>query len=455
MKIKDIHYAPFSLFTLTEKIQDLTRYLQLSAEYGCVNEGKKLYDGLIMNLEKTLENYQDLVLEQSDPDEPNELEAIRSLRIPGPRRMINTVPNNYPERLRGAFYGRMAGCTLGAALEFQSVNAMRDWAEHFGDQYPLVDYWSHVKDPTAKHYIVGQRRDLTKWHMNAVPPDDDTIYTLLGLLTLEQYGLDFTQNDLADVWKRYLPLGSDFGEPGERGCWWGERKMLTNLLAGIDFPDAGVLRNPNLQNIAGWTRADSYGYACPGWPEKAAELAYKDASANHRRNGVYGSMFMAATISAAFVVNDPIEAVRIGLTEIPKDSLFAEGIQWALDNRKANYREAAEATWAVYSGMFNGSALTNAIHVVMGLDIGGKDFSKTIGETIAMSGDNDCTGATAGSIVGAVIGKSAIPVNWTDPFQNRMHIYLREHPEYLSIEVTCKRFETLAKKFMEGVLAPE
>ena len=37
--------------------------------------------------------------------------------------------------------------------------------------------------------------------------------------------------------------------------------------------------------------------------------------------------------------------------------------------------------------MFNGSALTNAIHVVMGLDIGGRDFTKIIGETIAMSGE--------------------------------------------------------------------
>ena len=37
----------------------------------------------------------------------------------------------------------------------------------------------------------------------------------------------------------------------------------------------------------------------------------------------------------------------------------------------------------VYGGMFNGSAITNAIHVVMGLDIGKKDFTRTIGQTIA------------------------------------------------------------------------
>ena len=106
-------------------------------------------------------------------------------------------------------------------------------------------------------------------------------------------------------------------------------------------------------------------------------------------NGVYGSMFMAAAISAAFAVGDPLEAVRIALTEIPENCLFAEGIRWALEQTPANYQEAYDLTWDRYRGMFNGSALTNAIHVVMGLRLGQGDFTRTIGETVAMSGDND------------------------------------------------------------------
>lgn len=158
---------------------------------------------------------------------------------------------------------------------------------------------------------------------------------------------------------------------------------------------------------------------------------------------------MAAAISAAFAVDDPMEAVRIGLTEIPENCLFAEGIHWALEHPCSDYREAADKMWAVYGGMFNGSAITNAIHVVMGLDIGKKDFTRTIGQTIAMSGDNDCTGATAGSIAGAVIGKEAIPSKWTDPFRGRMHIYLKGLPEYLDIEEVCGRYTALARKFMQ------
>ena len=46
------------------------------------------------------------------------------------------------------------------------------------------------------HYITGKNIDLTKNHMDAVPPDDDTIYTLLGLLLMEEYGMDFTHEDI-------------------------------------------------------------------------------------------------------------------------------------------------------------------------------------------------------------------------------------------------------------------
>lgn len=457
MKIANIHYPgskenrQYSLLGLQYRMDYLTRYLSLSAEYGCGEEGQKLFGRFTEEMDRLTEEFDKLVNAQTDPDEPDDLESIRKLRPEGPRRLLKNVPVDYMERLRGSFYGRLAGCTLGAALEFQPVDAMEGWAAYFGDEYPLTDYWSRIKEPTQSHYITAKRTDLTKGHMDAAPPDDDIIYTLLGLLTMEQHGNDFTHEDMAEIWTKYLPLGSYKGKPSMPGCFWGELTMMMNLRDGVALPEAGVKGNPNLQNIAAWTRADSFGYAFPGWPEKAAELAYIDASINHRRNGVYGSMFMAATIAAAFAVDDPMEAVRIGLTEIPKDCLFAEGIRWALDNqgKYKNYREAADAVWAIYDGMFNGSALTNALHVVMGLDIGARDFTKTIGETVAMSGDNDCTGATAASIVGAVIGKKAVPANWTDPFNGRMHIYLNELPEYLDIEEVCGRFEALAKKNMQ------
>ena len=451
MKQKDVHYPKcLEEIPLPAQVSDLALYLRLSAEFGRADEGEKIYEGVESAVKAALAEFQQLVLSASDPDEPDALEEIRALRPDGPRVLVQGTPDSYAERLRGAFLGRMAGCTLGAALEFEPIGAARSWALRFGDSYPLTDYWSEVRNPEDLHYIVGKKRDLTKSCMDAVPPDDDTIYTLLGLLAMEEYGPDLTQDQLACIWKKYLPLGEDGGTGGGKGCWWGERTMLRHLLCGTPLPQAGVEGNPNLQNIAAWTRADSYGYVFPGKPEKAAELAFRDASMNHRRNGVYGSMFMAAAISAAFAVDDPMDAVRIGLTEIPRGCLFAEGVRWALDQTPANYQEAYDLTWQRYQGMFNGSAITNALHVVMGLKIGAGDFTRTIGETVAMSGDNDCTGATAGSILGAVIGRQNIPEHWIAPFRGRMHIYLNGLPEYLDLEEVCARFEALGRRFCRG-----
>lgn len=444
MKINQVRYAEIPARMMQDKLLDLFRFQQLSAEYGLTDEGLKIMTEVHQRLDEALNAYTTLTRSAVDADEPDSLEAIHALRPEGPRRLCTSLPGDYSRRLRGAFYGRLAGCTLGAALEFHSVDDMKEWALRTSDVYPLESYWEQVHFPDAPHYITGKKRDLTLSHMDAVPPDDDTIYTLLGLLTMEQYGLNFTPNDMMQVWQRYLPVGPDEPE-GMRGCWWGERIMMKNLADGMQLPDAGIFRNPNMQNIAAWTRADSYGYVCPGWPEKAAELAWRDASVNHRRNGIFGSMFMAATISAAFVVNDPLEAVRIGLTEIPRDCLFAEGIRWALAHPCHDYREAHDVVWKRYAGMFNGSALTNALHVVMGLEIGKKNFTRTIGQTVAMSGDNDCTGATAGSILGAVIGLDHIEPRWLRPFHGRMHVYLKEHAEYLDIEEVCQRFERLAQ----------
>ena len=448
MRIEDIHYVPSEEFAAGEKLNNLFRYLQLSAEVGCPEQGRALIESVVSMLDAQADRFQKLVLAQEDSNEPFALDAIRALRPSGPRRILRRLPEDYLSRLKGAFNARMAGCTLGAALEFQPVETMRSWAAHFGDDYPLKDYWSQtMRDPDGAHYIVGKNVDLTRDHMDAVPPDDDTAYTVLGLLLLEQYGMNFTQEQLAEVWKRFLPLGAD-DDYGLRGCFWGERIMLKNLLDGAALSQAGLLRNPHLQNVAGWTRIDAYAYACPGWPEKAAELAYRDVSLNHRRNGIYGAMFMAAAISAAFAVDDPIEAVRIGLTEIPSNCLLANEIRWILAQKFSTWEEAYALIWKRLDGMFNGSATSTAVQVVAGLMLGNRDVTRTLGETVALGGDNDCTGATAGSILGATVGIERVPENWTRPFQGRMHLYLSETPEYLRIDDVCDRIAAVAAKCM-------
>jgi ADP-ribosylglycohydrolase len=426
----------------------LLRYSRLAAEFGYSKEAGEILQRLEGNLNSSIDKFSEIV-ENAQPDdqEPEKLESIRAERPEGKRRLLDQMPDDYAERWMGSFLGRGAGCALGGALEFRGVEEMEEWARYCGDSYPLTDYWSKVKNPYRPRYIKGLSEQLTKEYMDGIPVDDDTGYTLIGLLTLEEHGPSFTHQQMAETWKKHFPIQAD---NGSWGVYWGERIMLQNLHKGIPVEQAGYLNNPNVESIAAWTRADTWGYVAPGWPEKAAELAFKDASINHRRNGVYGTMFFAAAIAAAFTVDDPIEALHIGLREIPKDSLFAEAIRWGFSvaPQIKNYKEGAAAVRDRYAGMWEGHAINNALFVLFGIHIGGRDLTKVIGETIAMGMDNDCTGATAGSIVGAVIGKKNIPEHWYKPFNNRMHCYFNGVPEFIDFDELLSRYTTQAKSIV-------
>jgi ADP-ribosylglycohydrolase len=369
--------------------------------------------------------------------EPNDLRAIRQLRPSGPRRLWSRFDSGtYRDRMEGALLGRMAGCTLGAPVEGWSIPNMQNLAREKGDKFPPTDYWNYVNDPTSKRYDTSPIEAYTRSKMNGVPVDDDIVYTLLGLLVVEEFGPAFTVEQNGAAWMKYLPMACT-----------AEKVALDNLKAGIPARKAGEKNNPYCEWIGADIRADPWGYMAPGWPEKAAEMAWRDAYMSHRRNGIYGAMFFAAAISAAFTVNDPVEALKIGLTEIPLDCALAKAVRWAFRQapRIRNYRQAREAVDRHFAGMYNFHTINNACLTIWGITIGGTNFTKVIGETVAMGLDNDCTAATAGSIVGAVVGKKRIPKHWYKSFNNTVWSYLIGKPKF-RIDDLARRFEKQAEK---------
>lgn len=86
----------------------------------------------------------------------------------------------------------------------------------------------------------------------------------------------------------------------------------------------------------------------------------------------------------------------------------------------------------------------SACSVRRGRDACGPAFTRVIGETVAMGMDNDCTATTAGSIVGAVVGKRRIPLKWCKSFGDTIHSYLVGQTRF-SIRDVLRRFETQAK----------
>jgi ADP-ribosylglycohydrolase len=368
--------------------------------------------------------------------EPDGLAHIRALRPTGPRRMEKGFPDDYEGRLKGAVYGRFAGCTLGAPVEFWTVERMRLLAAEHGDPFPPTDYWRSIPYPLELRYETSPRRNYLRGHLDGVPVDDDLIYTVLGLLILEDYGPSFSTTDVGRAWLDYLPFACT-----------AEEIALANLRNGVPASAAGDTNNPYAEWIGASIRSDPWGYVCPGWPERAAELAYRDATLSHRRQGVYAEMFFSATIAAAMVLDDPVEAIRIGLTEIPAECAFARAVTWAL-GAAPDIRDHEQARVAVdcrFAGMHPTHAINNACLVVFGLALGDRDFTRVIGETVAMGLDNDCNAATAGSIVGAVVGRRRIPEHWTRGFNDTLHTYLHGN-ERLSINSLLRRFEVQARR---------
>jgi len=370
------------------------------------------------------------------PGEPNGLSSIRRLRPAGPRKIWESFhAGDYADRLRGALLGRAAGCTLGAPVEGWPPRRMELLAKHLGTGFPPEDYWADVDEPYGLRYGLDPRQAYTKSGIRYVPVDDDMTYTFLGLLILEQYGPEFTTEQVGKAWLKYLPMACT-----------AEKVALDNLRAGVSWRRTGSLGNPYVEWIGADIRSDPWGYACPGWPERAAAMAYRDAFLSHRRNGIYGAMYFSAVIAAAFAVEDPAEALRIGLSEIPKTSRLYRDLCWALEQapKVKSHVKAKKLVDERFGGMSTVHTNNNACLTVWGVTIGRRDLTKAIGTTVAMGYDCDCTAATVGSIVGATIGGKNIPARWSKPFRNRCRTYMKGQ-EWLTIPDVCRRFAKVAK----------
>ena len=403
-------------------IQQLSLYTQLKREYGA--------EGIAPVLRAAEESVKEAVVRlRALPDdpalaeaEPNDLDQIRALRPDGPRRMWDELPMvEYADRLEGALLGRMAGCTLGAPVEGWPIEKMAALARENGDVFPPTDYWSAVPDPETKRYQLSPRKAYTRGEMDGVPVDDDVAYTLLGLLVLEDFGPGFSIEDNGKAWLTYLPYACT-----------AEHVALANLKAGVPAEAAADKDNPYCEWIGADIRSDPWGYLAPGWPEMAADMAYRDAYLSHRRNGIFGEMFFSAAIAAAFAVDDSLEALRIGLTEIPAECSLAKAVRWAFDVAPGigTYQDARNAVDERFRGMHPVHTINNACLTIFGLAIGGTDVTRVIGETVAMGMDNDCTAATAGSIAGAIVGKGGVPEHWYRSFNDTVHSYLLDNPRF-------------------------
>ncbi|MEX2705453.1 MAG: ADP-ribosylglycohydrolase family protein [Candidatus Freyrarchaeum guaymaensis] len=349
-----------------------------------------------------------------------DLSAIRADRPDGPRSMdFELLERELLDKIYGGWLGRCAGCLLGKPVEFLSGEQIEEWLRR-ADAYPLRNYFPPLPETGdapdwLKHRLLNPT--VLLGNIDGMPRDDDVDYTILNLHVLETMGLDFTMADVGTVWLTKLPYLM---------VYTAERAAYRNLVNGLNPPETAIFMNPYREWIGAQIRADMWGYVTPGRPELGAELAYKDASLSHTKNGAYGEMFVSAMLSAAFATGDIEEIIRIGLSEIPRQSRLAEAVRdtvgWS--KKHGDWRSTWERIMEKYGHYSPVHTIDNAALVLMGLLYGEGDYEKSV--TISVMGglDTDCNGATTGSILGVILGAENLPKKWVEPLNDRVESFV-------------------------------
>lgn len=374
--------------------------------------------------------------------EPDDLDAIRAEADPTrPRGLIGSVPrSDAARRAETAFLSAVCGCILGKPLEFDpTLEEIRSVLEPLG-AWPLADYLPEAAVERLR-YRHPQWTETVAGRIGWVAPDDDINYKVLGLLVLEARGVAFDRADLRDLWLYNLPVLATFGP---------ERTVL--LKAGLATlaepparydPDWALLLNPADEWCGALIRVDTYGYACPGRPELAAELAWRDAGLTHRRTGLYAAMFVAAAIAVAPVAQDPLDIFQTALGYVPRRSRFARAVTAALTEVAAasNWVDGYERVRRLYPEHTH-CRIYQEIGTLINTLRFAQDVGDGIGKQVCQGNDTDSFGATAGSILGAWFGPEGLDERWVAPFGDRIHLALANVYE-LSLSTLAERIGRL------------
>ena len=347
-------------------------------------------------------------------EEPSDLAKIRALR--DGYTVSGTCPkgDELKQKLKGAWEGRVIGCMLGKPLEGVRTPGIQKFFQATGNW--RIRRYALSTDNTReliKTNDVGRRLNETGWYPDLIsyaPFDDDTNYTVLAAQVIEKFGRDFTSDDVRKCWELLQPKTS---------YCTAERVAIRNFNLGYFPPDSAYYKNPYREWIGAQIRGDYFGYINPGNPEAAAEMAWRDASISHVKNGIYGEMFVSAAIAAAAVTENVEEILRAGLGQIPKTSRLYKAVEHVINEWKRGITAGAffddlHKRWNEYDPHDWCHTISNA-EIVAACLLYCTDFDSCIGTAVEQGFDTDCNGATAGSIFGMLSGCDAIDERWLAP----------------------------------------
>lgn len=313
------------------------------------------------------------------------------------------------DKVKGAWVGRICGCLLGKPLEGITRPDLLYLLKETGN-YPLKRY---IKRGEITEEIL--KNSGYKFPCNAyvdtidsAPVDDDTNYTVMGQRIIENFGRNFTPENVAHTWIT-SQLKDDY-------CT-AERVAYLNIIKGFSPPDTAIYKNPYREWIGAQIRADYFGYINPCDVAAAAEMAWRDASISHIKNGIYGEMFVAAMLAAAYAYSDIKDVIKAGLSVVPAASRLHEKITnliafYDAGNTYQDFMKDFHTRYNERNGHDWCHTVSNAEIVVAALLYGEDDYGKSICLAVEPCLDTDCNGATVGSIMGLKNGFKGIGEEW-------------------------------------------
>lgn len=415
---------------------------QLYVEYlQCVSEGKDIEDYSVLfdeviklpdgpQKDKIAEGVFELCMaapikEDFKFTEPSDLKGITELTSNISYDLKRPKKSEFESKVKGAWYGRIAGCLLGKPVEGIRTNELIPFLKDTKN-YPMYRYITKAditEEITQKYSFPFADKTYTYIDcIDAAPSDDDTNYTVLGQVIINNYGRDFTPEDVAAAWLNLQP---------QTAYCTAERVAYNNFINGYIPPVSAVYKNPCREYIGAQIRADYFGYINPADPVTAADMAWRDASISHIKNGIYGEMFVAAMLAAAASEDNFEKIIEIGLNCIPSTSRLYESVSRVLNwyregIKKEEVFKRIHNEWDEHSGFAWCHTISNAMIVTAAL-LYGENFSQSICLAVQTGFDTDCNGATVGSVYGMAKGISSIPNEWIAPLKGKLNTDIRRH----------------------------
>ena len=297
------------------------------------------------------------------------------------------------DKIKGGWAGQVIGCTYGGPTEFR---------------------YNGIMIPDSVVIPWDSTRCL--WYYQNGPGLYDDVYMDLTFVDVfEKEGID-------------APAGSHgmAYANAEYMLWHANQAGRYNILNGIMPPQSGHwLNNPHADDIDFQIEADFAGLMSPGMVNTSSEICDKVGHIMNYGDGWYGGVYVAAMYSLAFVSDDVNFIVTEALKSIPAESQFYECIADVIAWHKqypANWKQTwteIQNKWSHDIGCpdgvyrdFNIDAKINAVYIVVGLLYGEGDYGKTLDISTRCGQDSDCNPASAGGILGTMLGYSDIPEEW-------------------------------------------